>query len=187
MNAYIAELLPPPPRHNPHPERRLIDDVIVNNVEANIVHVEECTTPVTVNSVVNVEPWTIMRQFSAVPSAAKAVAKRKVRNMRFYKNKKARVHSSSTMTATMMTTTTSMTTAAAPDMDPWAVSSTGKVHTPAARKMEKQRRIKPLTIFLMLETFSRRLLFFVLSLIIQRWPLPSRWCGNGVLLGEIAQ
>ena len=81
LNAYIAELLPPPPRHNPHPERRLIDNVIVNNVEADIVHVEECTTPVTVKSAVNVETRTIMRQFSAVSSAAKAVVKRKVRNM----------------------------------------------------------------------------------------------------------
>ena len=36
-----------------------------------------------------------------------------------------------------------MTTAATPDMDPWAVSSTGKVCTPAARKMAKQRRVKP--------------------------------------------
>jgi hypothetical protein len=82
LQAYIAGLLPPPPRHNPHPQR-LVDNVIVHNVEANIVHVEEYTTPFNVNSVINVEPRTIMRQFSAVSSAAKAVAKRKVRNMRF--------------------------------------------------------------------------------------------------------
>ena len=52
------------------------------------------------------------------------------------------------MTTTMMTTTatsttTSMMTAAKPDMDHWAVSSTGKVCTPAARKMAKHRCVKP--------------------------------------------
>ncbi len=62
FKAYIAGLLLPPPRHNPHPER-LVDDPIVNNVEDDIVHVEECTTtPVTVNSVVNVEPRTYSRR-----------------------------------------------------------------------------------------------------------------------------
>ena len=47
-------------------------------------------------------------------------------------------------TTTTTSTTTSMTTAAAPDMDnPCAVSYTGKVCTPAARKMAKQRCVKP--------------------------------------------
>ena len=82
LKAYVAGLLLPQPRHNRRPTR-LVDDAIVNNVEADIVHSEDSNTPVTVNSVVNVEPRTIMRQeFSAVSSAAKAVAKRKVCNMR---------------------------------------------------------------------------------------------------------
>ena len=40
FKAYIAGLLPPPPRHNPHPER-LVNVAIVNNVEADNVHIEE--------------------------------------------------------------------------------------------------------------------------------------------------
>jgi hypothetical protein len=103
LKAYISGLLPPPPRHNPHPER-LVADAIVNNVEANIVHVEECsTTPVTVNSVVNVERMT------AKAVAKRKAVKRKARNMRFYKNKKARVHSSSPAAITTTTTTTTTT------------------------------------------------------------------------------
>ena len=47
------------------------------------------------------------------------------------------------MTTTTTSTTTSMATAAAPDMDPWAVSSSGKVHSHAAKKMAKQRHVKP--------------------------------------------
>ena len=67
---------------------QLVDHaIIVANVDAAIVHIKR-TPPVTVNAVVNVEPRT-MRQSMAVSSATQAVAKRKVRNMRFYKNKKA--------------------------------------------------------------------------------------------------
>ena len=113
FKAYIAGLLLPQPCHDRGPTR-LVDDAIVNNVEANIVHVEECTTPVTVNSVVNVEPMT------AKAVAKRKAVKRKARNMWFYKNKKSRVHSSSpaaittttTTTTTTMTTTTRMTMAA---------------------------------------------------------------------------
>ena len=47
------------------------------------------------------------------------------------------------MTTTTTTTTTSMTTTAAQDMDPRAVSSSGKVRSLAAKKMAKQRRVKP--------------------------------------------
>jgi hypothetical protein len=47
------------------------------------------------------------------------------------------------MTTTTTSTTTSMTMAAAPDMDPWAVSSNGKVRLHAAKKMAKQRHVKP--------------------------------------------
>ena len=83
LKAYVAGLLLPQPCHNQRPTR-LVDDAIVNNVEADIVHVEDSNSPVTVNSVVNVEPRT-----SAVSSAVKAVDKRKVRNMKYYKNKKA--------------------------------------------------------------------------------------------------
>jgi hypothetical protein len=73
------------------------------------------------------------------------------------------------------TTTTTMATSAVM-MDPWAISSTGKACTPAARKMAKQRRVNRLsTIFLILEALKRRQLFFVLLLIIQRWPLQLRW------------
>ena len=79
LKAYVAGLLLPQPRHNRRPTR-LVDDAIVNNVEANIVHVEDSNTPVTDDSVVNVEPRTL-----AVSSAAKSVAKRKVRNMQYYK------------------------------------------------------------------------------------------------------
>jgi hypothetical protein len=59
LKAYIAGLLCP---------TRLVDNAaILVNVEAAIVHVE-CTPPVTVNAVVNVEPRT-MRQSMAVSSA----------------------------------------------------------------------------------------------------------------------
>ena len=83
LKAYVAGLLLPQPRHNRRPTR-LVDDAIVNNVEADIVHIgEDSNTPVTVNSIVNVKPRT------AVSSAAKALAsKRKLPNMRYYKNKK---------------------------------------------------------------------------------------------------
>jgi hypothetical protein len=83
LKAYVAGLLLPQPCHDRRPTR-LVDDAIINNVEADIVHVEDSNSPVTVNSVVNVEPRT-----SAVSSAVKAVDKRKVRNMKYYKNKKA--------------------------------------------------------------------------------------------------
>ena len=102
FKAYIAGLLLPQPCHDRGPTR-LVDDAIVNNVEANIVHVEECTTPVTVNSVVNVEPMT------AKAVAKRKAVKRKARNMWFYKNKKARVHSSSPAAITTTTTTTTTT------------------------------------------------------------------------------
>jgi hypothetical protein len=59
LKAYIAGLLCP---------TRLVDNAaIIVNVEAAIVHVE-CTPPVTVNAVVNVEPRT-MRQSMAVSLA----------------------------------------------------------------------------------------------------------------------
>jgi hypothetical protein len=64
---------------------RLVDDAaIIANVNAAIVHIER-TPSVTVNAVVNVEPWTMS-------SATQAAAKHKVGNMRFYKNKKALLH-----------------------------------------------------------------------------------------------
>jgi hypothetical protein len=44
LKAYVAGLLLPQPRHNQRPTR-LVDDAIVNNVEANIVHVEDSSTP----------------------------------------------------------------------------------------------------------------------------------------------
>ena len=55
LKAYVAGLLSPQPRHDRRPTR-LVDKnaIIVNNVEADIVHVgEDSNTPVTVNSVVN--------------------------------------------------------------------------------------------------------------------------------------
>ncbi len=53
LKAYVAGLLSPQPRHNRCPTQ-LVDDAIVNNVEADIVHVgEDSNTPVTVNSIVN--------------------------------------------------------------------------------------------------------------------------------------
>ena len=44
LKAYVAGLLLPQPRHNQCPTR-LVDDAIVNNVEADIVHVEDSNTP----------------------------------------------------------------------------------------------------------------------------------------------
>ncbi len=84
LKADVAGLLSPQPCHNRRPTRS-VDDAIVNNVEADIIHIgEDSNTPVAVNSIVNIEPRT------AVSSAAKAVAsKRKLCNMWYYKNKKA--------------------------------------------------------------------------------------------------
>ena len=77
LKAYVAGLLRP---------TQLVDDAaILANVA--IVHIERTPT-VTVNAVVNVKPRT-MRQSMAVSSTTQATAKRKVRNMWFYKNKKA--------------------------------------------------------------------------------------------------
>ena len=53
LKAYVAGLLSPQQHHNRHP-MRLVDDAIVNNVEADIVHIgEDSNTPVTVNSIIN--------------------------------------------------------------------------------------------------------------------------------------
>jgi hypothetical protein len=145
LKAYVAGLLSPQPRHDRRPTR-LVDDAIVNNVEADIVHVGDSNSPaVTVNSVVNVEPRTL-----AVSSAVKAVAKRKVRNMKYYKNKKARVNSSSpaaitttTTTTTTTRTTTTMSMAAIAAVAPWSIGGNGGALKPGAMRMAKMRRIKP--------------------------------------------
>jgi hypothetical protein len=124
---------------------QLVDDAVVNNVEADIFHVEDSNSPaVTVNSVINIEPRT-----SAVSSAVKAMAKRKVRNMKYYKNKKARVHSSSpaditTTTTTMTTTTTTtMSMAAIAAVAPWSIGGNGVALKLGAMRMAKMRRVKP--------------------------------------------
>jgi hypothetical protein len=87
LKAYVAGLLPPQPCHNQCPMQLVDDAAIVANIEAAIAHVKR-NPPVTANAIVNVKPRT-MRQSMAVSSATQAAAKRKVRNMRFYKNKKA--------------------------------------------------------------------------------------------------
>jgi hypothetical protein len=145
LTAYLAELLPPQLRHNQCPMQLVDDAAIVANVEAAIVHVEG-TPPVTVNAVVNVKPRT-MRQSMAVSLATQAAAKHKVRNMRFYKNKKARVHSSlpaaittTTTTTTTTMTTTTMTLAAIAAVAPWSIGAKGAARTLAAAKMQQ---VKP--------------------------------------------
>jgi hypothetical protein len=138
LKTYVAGL---------HRPTRLVDDAtIVANVETTIVHVKR-TPPVTVNAVVNAEPRT-MRQSMTVSSATQATAKRKARNMRFYKNKKARVHSSSpaaitTTTTTMTTTTTAMTMAAIAAVAPWSIRANGAACTLAAMRMAKMWCVKP--------------------------------------------
>jgi hypothetical protein len=112
----------------------LVDDAIVNNVEADIVHVEDSNTPVTVNSVVNVEPRT-----SAVSSAAKAVAKRKVRNMKCF----LVAITTTTTTTTTTTSTTTMSMAAIAAVAPWLIGGNGAARTPRAMRMAKMRRVKP--------------------------------------------
>jgi hypothetical protein len=138
LKAYVAGLLRP---------MQLVDNAaIVANVEAAIVHVER-TPSVTVNAVVNVDPRT-MRQSMTVSSATQAAAKSKARNMRFYKNKKARVHSSSptaimTTTTTTTTTTMTMTMAAIAAVAPSSICANGAARTLAAMRMAKMRCIKP--------------------------------------------
>ena len=138
LKTYVAELLC---------LTRLVDDAaIVANVEAAIVHVER-TPPVTGNAIVNVEPRT-MRQSMTVSSATQAAAKRKACNMRFYKNKKARVHSSSPTTITTTTTTTTMMTttmtmAAIAAVAPWSIRANGAARTLAVMRIAKMRCVKP--------------------------------------------
>ena len=66
--------------------RPLVDEaaIVANVEEAAIVHVER-TPPLTVNSIVNVEPRT---QCMTVSSVTQSAAKRKARNMRFYQKKR---------------------------------------------------------------------------------------------------
>ncbi len=86
----------------------------------------------------------------AVSLATQAAAKHKVCNMRFYKNKKARVHSSlpaaittTTTTTTTTMTTTTMTLAAIAAVAPWSIGAKGAARTLAAMRMAKMQQVKP--------------------------------------------
>ena len=159
LKAYIAGLIPPPPDR-----RQRKPPMTAASPEEKVAHCHQRKPPphLPVDPAATAAPSeevtvidsgeTVLSSLSPGSAATKRKVKRKRWDRNFYINKKNKrmvgLPSPAVMTTTMMTTTTtstttSMTTAAAPDMDPWAVSSTGKVRTPTARKMAKHRRVKP--------------------------------------------
>jgi hypothetical protein len=160
LQAYIAGLLPPPPdrrQRKPPPEMASSpEDQVADRHQRNPpphLPVDPAATAAPSEEVTFIDSGeTVLSLLSAGTAATKRKVKRKLWNRDFYINKKNQkmvglplpaVTTTTMMTTTNTSTTTSMTTAAAPDMDPWAVSSTGKVRTPSARKMAKQRCVKP--------------------------------------------
>jgi hypothetical protein len=135
LKAYIAGLLPPPPDRRqckPPPHLPIDPAAMVAPLEEVVIDSGE----------------TVLSSLSPGTTATKRKEKRKRWNRTFYKNKKNKmvglftspVGTTTTMTTTTTTTTTTSMTMAA---DPWAVSSSGKVRSHAAKKMAKQRRVKP--------------------------------------------
>jgi hypothetical protein len=161
LKAYIAGLLPRPPNRRQRkppttaasPEDKVADrhqhkpppHLPVDPAAATAAPCKEVTF-------IEDSGETVLSSLSPGTAATKRKVKRKRWDHNFYINKKNKrmvglsspaVTTTTIMTTTTTSTTTSMTKAASPDMDPWAVSSTGKVHTPAARKMAKHWRVQP--------------------------------------------
>jgi hypothetical protein len=159
LKAYIAGLLPPPPdrrqRKPPTTAASPKDEVADRHQRKpppNLT-VDPAATAALFEEVTVIDSGeTVLSSLSPGTAATKRKVKHKRWDHNFYINKKNKrmvglpspaVTTTTMMTTTTTSTTTSMATAAAPDMDPWAVSSSGKVGSRAAKKMAKQRHVKP--------------------------------------------
>jgi len=159
LKAYIAGLLPLPPncrqRKPPTTAASLKYEVADCHQSKPPPHlpVDPTATAAPSKEVTVIDSGeTVLSSLSPGSAATKNKVKCKRWNHTFYINKKnkrmvglpsATVTTTTMISTTTTSTTTSMTTAAAPDsMDPWAVSSSGKVRLRAAKKMAKQRCVK---------------------------------------------
>jgi hypothetical protein len=159
LKAYIAGLLPPPPdrrqRKPPTTFASPKDKVADRHQRKPPPHlpIDPAATAAPSEEVTFIDSGeAVLSSLSPGTAATKRKVKRKRWDRNYYINKTNKrmvglpspaVTTTTMMTTTTTSTTTSMTTAAAPDIDTWAVSSSGKLRTPAARKMAKYRRVKP--------------------------------------------
>jgi hypothetical protein len=128
LKAYIAGLLPLPV--DPAATAAPPEEVAYRHKRTPPPHfpVDPAATAPPLKEVIIDSGETVLSLLSPGTAATVCKDKHKQWNHTFYKNKKKKM-------VGLFTSPVSM--------DPWAVTSSGKVHMPTAKKMAKQRRVKP--------------------------------------------